>query len=431
MKKISMIGFTLALAMLITVPAMALDTTFSGEYRVRGFLKDSPTLRADDAGTTHMDARIRVKTEFKISDDIKLVTRFDALDNKVWGLADHDNGDKNNIDFDRAYINFKTKLGIFEIGRMQAKTWGNKFADAYTDRDRIKYILPLGDLTVVAVYGKKISTDHDSSAVADGDYDGYSLAGVYKMKNGVTGLLLHLESNMTDIGAPAGDSVDKKEFFVNPFVDITIMDNIKLLGELKYQFGEWDYDNRADDDIARFAANIEATAGLGAFSVTGGYAYVSGDANGDADNEQTWFMGGVGGDWDRIWILTNNEDRSYTNLGGLGNLTDGSNPFDPNVDDAAARYGAKIAYLGGNISPMEGLDVGLLVALSKAEDVPAGWSDEHGMEWDLTLSYKIYDNLSYNFIAAFLAAGDFWKRDDPSVDLENTYSLYQQLKLKF
>ena len=35
------------------------------------------------------------------------------------------------------------------------------------------------------------------------------------------------------------------------------------------------------------------------------------------------------------------------------------------------------------------------------------------------------------WLAAFLAAGDFWKGGNPAMDLENTYALYNQLKLKF
>ena len=422
MKSFSRIIITVALALLLAAPAMALETTFSGDFFVRGFSHSHLNLRAEDADNTYMDSRLRVQTVFKVSDDVKLTTRFDALDDKVWGLSDSPgNNDQQNIDFDRAYVSIKTSFGMFEIGRMAARAFGTSFADDEIDRDRIKYILPLGDLTLLAVYGKKeTGTDHFDVAVADGDRNGYSLAGVYKMATGVTGLLLHLESDQRT------SNVDRREFFINPFVNMTLMDTVKLQGELKYEFGEWDYDVAADDDIARFGANIEATVMLGSVSIMGGYAHMSGDSDfgtADDDNEQTWFKGGVGGDWERVWILTNESDVGSQSLGGAaigGNLVYG-----------AGRYGAKIVYLGASMSPMEGLDVGLLFATSKAEDTPANWDDNHGLEWDVNLSYKIFDNLSYDFIAAFLAAGDFWKAGDPTVDLENTYALYNQLKLKF
>ena len=234
MKRLSRIAIVLTLALLLAAPAMALDTSFSGSYRIRGFSTSNPTLDDDDADNTYMDSRLRVQTVFKVSDNVKLTTRFDALDGKVWGLTDDPDGnDKHNIDWDRAYINIKTSFGMFDIGRMAARAFGTKFADAQIDRDRIKYTLPLGDLTLLAVYGKKeTGADHFDPNVADGDRTGYSLAGVYKMDTGVAGLLLHLENDMSN---PA---IDKKEFFINPFVNMTILDSLKIQGELKYEFGE-------------------------------------------------------------------------------------------------------------------------------------------------------------------------------------------------
>lgn len=438
MRKLSMIVVALSLALLLAAPAMALETTFSGAYRVRGFTSEHPTLSAQDAENAYMDSRLRLQTVFKVSDNLKLTTRFDALDGKVWGLTDDpDTNDKHNIDFDRVYVNIKTSFGMFDIGRMSARAFGTKFADAQIDRDRVKYTLSLGDLTLLAVYGKKeTGTDHLNPGISDGDKNGYSLAGVYKMESGVAGLLLHLESDQTVA------TIDRREFFVNPFVDVAITDNVKVLGELKYEFGEWDYDAAIDDDIARFAANIEATSTFGPLSIMVGYAHMNGDADfgtANDDHEQTWFKGGTGFDWDRLWILTSDEDKSLAGCDygssceydGLGGSSGGSLNGNLTNTLGTARFGAKIIYIGASMSPMEGLNVGLVFASSKAEDVPSGWSDEHGLEWDFNVSYKIFDNLSYDFIAAFLAAGDFWKAGDPNIDLENTYSLYHQLKLKF
>ena len=84
-----------------------------------------------------------------------------------------------------------------------------------------------------------------------------------------------------------------------------------------------------------------------------------------------------------------------------------------------------------NANIIQGTGKVLLFAQSKAEDTPAGWAEDHGMEWDLSLSYKLYDNLTYDLMAAFLTAGNFWKYGDPTVDLNNTWSIYQKLKLEF
>jgi hypothetical protein len=53
------------------------------------------------------------------------------------------------------------------------------------------------------------------------------------------------------------------------------------------------------------------------------------------------------------------------------------------------------------------------------------------MEWDLSVNYEFMGNLEYSFIAAFLAPGDFWKAGGLVSDIDNTYSIYNELKLKF
>jgi hypothetical protein len=57
--------------------------------------------------------------------------------------------------------------------------------------------------------------------------------------------------------------------------------------------------------------------------------------------------------------------------------------------------------------------------------------DDIGIEYDLTLNWKIYDNLTYSAIAAYLDAGDIWQGGDPTIDIENTYALFHQLELSF
>jgi len=432
---------------------MALETTFSGDYYVRGFYNKHQGLREADGQNSYMDSRFRLKTVFQITDNLKLTTRFDALDQKVWGDSDNPNAanllgqdESSNIDFDRVILQIKTPWGgWFDIGRMGARAFGLTFVDDQTDRDRIKYTHPLGDLTVLAVVGKKASGDdlgHDPVRMtSEGDWTGYSLAGILKLPIGKAGLLLHLDSDqrkpdMNGDGVPdmmdwnqdgePDEDADRKEFFINPYWDVTLMDTVNFVGEVKYELGKWEYDLGPNSDVKRFAANFEANAALPTtypVRATVGYAYMSGDFDfltDDTDYEQKWYKGGIGADWEKVWILTNDSDLGASTMGGIGNLVYG-----------AGRYGAQMVYLGVSVSPLDGLDLGLLFATSTATDVAPGWSDEHGIEWDLSLSYKVMDNLTYDVIAAFLSAGDFWKLGVKNADLENAFSVYQQLTLKF
>jgi hypothetical protein len=288
---------------------------------------------------------------------------------------------------------------------------------------------------------------------SDGDWTGYSLASIYEFPVGPFGLLLHMDfdKGRPDIdgdgvpdmldwnsdGRPDGDA-SRKEFFVNTFWDLAVTDTVNILGEIKYGVGQWKYDVGPDDDAERYAWNLEVTAPLPMFSparLTAGWAYMSGDGDSLAashivgnhaletqlDNrEQTWNRGGIGGDWEKVWILTNDSDMGAPVLGGIGNLVYG-----------AGRYGADLVYLGVTVSPSEDLDLGFLFASSSATDLPKGWDDEHGLEWDLSLSYRIMDNLTYDFIAAFLSTGDFWKFGVNDADVDNAFSIYQILTLTF
>ncbi|MEE8398405.1 MAG: hypothetical protein V3S89_05330 [Desulfobacterales bacterium] len=305
-------------------------------------------------------------------------------------------------------------------------------ADSGSDRNPIKYALPLGDFTLLAVIeesGARALSVPGKSALANGSAT-YSLAGIHKIPLGFAGLRLNLESD-TSVAA-----MDQKGFTVNPFLRFGF-NNISLEGGLRYQWRDISF---ADDpnttagdalrpsiDISRLAANVELQATLGPVNLEVGYTHMFGKSDGNADSAGTWFWNSFGDNWDKVWILAANNEKGYASLGGggLGNLvlsTVGAGTF---------QAGAKLVYIKGALSPTENMDVSLLFASSRAENTPAGWSDKQGTEWDVEVSYSFLDNLSYTFIAAYLVADDFWKKGETDLDLENTYSVFNQLKLKF
>ena len=58
-------------------------------------------------------------------------------------------------------------------------------------------------------------------------------------------------------------------------------------------------------------------------------------------------------------------------------------------------------------------------------------SNNYGSEADVTMKYKIYDNLEYMIGAAYLWTGDYFKGTDPNAKLSNTYLLTHKLTLTF
>jgi hypothetical protein len=88
-------------------------------------------------------------------------------------------------------------FGILEVGRMQGGTWGTAFGDTEIDADRVKFTVPMGPVTLLAIYQKSAERD-DQFETADTDNDVFYLAGVWKAENMSAGLLGAYVANKTN-----------------------------------------------------------------------------------------------------------------------------------------------------------------------------------------------------------------------------------------
>lgn len=191
MKKFTTMIIAAGLALLMAVPALALDVgnlKFNGEYRARGFSHSAIDLDDDDKTSSYYDMRLRVKTTFDVTDHISLTTRFDALD-KVWGDDDEDGSDIENIDFDVAYMTIKTPIGGFVVGRYPTSKFGTGLADSADNKDRIIYVLPIENWTFAAMMQKTDEFDKGTE-LSDADNHKYAIVSRYKGKNFTAGALL-------------------------------------------------------------------------------------------------------------------------------------------------------------------------------------------------------------------------------------------------
>ncbi|MBU2489833.1 MAG: porin [Proteobacteria bacterium] len=450
MKKIALILCVVALAMMTAAPAFAVSSDmvdFEGSLRVRAKMNvhqllAEETAGAPDATSSFMDQRFRLQTRFRPTDFLTATLRFDALERVLGTAVDPAmSGDpETNIEFEHAYMTVTTGVGKFDVGRMSGFAWGTLFADNEGPADRIKYTLPIGNLYVIAIIQKNAELDAMDNRYTDSDSDTYYLAGIYKMENLTCGLL----SAMT-MGKTASDNPIATFNFPNavPFTSKTYAllpyfkgstGPVRYQGEIVYQFGNaMEFDRNvyavpnaiADVDQDSLAWNLEFGYDVAPFTFEIGYAFMSGDgrdANGvDTDPTKNNSAAGPGDDWEKLWILTSTSQDTENTLGGMGNLTRGN----------TARQGAKVLYLGAGITPMENLSMKLLFGTSDAEDPDANVSQDHGEEYDLFVNYQIYDNLSYEFIAAYLDAGDFWQQGNANMKIENAISVYNKLELKF
>jgi hypothetical protein len=436
MKKFTIIGLAICFAFALAAPVMAVDVDFSGNYHVRGAYVSHWDLSDKSASTAYMDMRFRLQTVFKASDILSVTTRFDAFDDRVWGTAD-DAGGPSNVHFKRVYMTIKAPIGTFDLGRMPSGAWGTTFIDTAAQADRIKYSKTIDNLSLTAVFQKtteaddaytKANADTYSDSVADFDSDSYYLLGKYKAESTTVGLQLAFTNDKTT-AAQTLRKYGAYPYFVSKFGPLAIQ------GELAYNWGQTEYDSVAaggtgavDTDIKELAYNLEATYNVGPASIMAGYAFISGDGNGTGtDNEDSAF-GSVGDDWAKLFILTGSDVGALNDLAGVGNLSASG--------AGAATLGAKIIYGGVTFSPLENLELGVVVGTADADELPAGNSkDDYGLEYDFTLNWEIYDNLTYNAVVAFLDAGDLWWEQQGSATepatFDNTYALFHQLELSF
>jgi len=504
----------LFLALLIASPALALDLDVSGSLQFEGVYNENATLQKSDSADSFREMRLRVLTEAQITDNIKIITRFDALD-KVLSSRDSafdNNEDDDNIDFDRAYAEIITPIGLLSIGRMQGVVWGTSWSDDEADTDRIKLVtpIPIGENKLyIGAVAEKVTENDKGVELSSKDNDKYYIGATYKTKKYSTGLLsafynFHLFQDpeqalltrtLTEASA-AADAADDKltlaggkfqvlqgSLGINPdvtldrvlaagveatkaqqekiqadaaktkaFADVALLERgvtteakvfllapyfdgkfgpLGITTELDYIFGETEYDaDNTTQDVEGYAWFGELRYDIADFTLQAGYAITSGDANHDDDDIGSMGYVAPGSDWAKAFILTSDEHGMNTTLGdGLGNLIgDGFGTAYTAVLD-----GYRMMYAGVNYTCFDDtVNLGALIASSQADDTPANVDDDHGIEYDLTLSWNIMDNLVYTGVMAYLQAGDYWKERSGNPNAaEDTYALYHRLEFFF
>ncbi len=457
MKKLSVIAVAVAACMLFAIPAMALDVNFSGSYRARGFYDDNMDLD-DNTGASRafMDHRLRVKTVFGISDSLSATLRFDAVEG-VWGTALESTpgaaypAQPGNIDIDQAYITAKFDLFELSVGRMTAIKFGMQFGDypGYFEHDGIKLVSEMDPLTLIAVYEKRQEVDRALavSETADEDRDAYFLGGIYKAEGLEAGFLggYYRYRNMSDVSntdlfpaglTPGTPTVNYTQDYYTwePYFKANL-GPLALQGEAIWFTGEWKKYDDADTQDLDFDAlmyNLEASTDLGPAKLGLGYAFSSGDYNAN-DNEMSAALQCYS--WEPLLILTG----WYSGL-ELGNAATNFNVHQdvggPDDSPSAtvpsyANLGYKIWYVTGAFSPLEDVTLSAIIADATADETASGWDDDVGREYDVTATVKLMDNLTYMATFAYMDAGDLYKLGVAGATVDDTYSMFHKLEVKF
>ncbi|HPD56026.1 MAG TPA: hypothetical protein P5294_05390 [Smithellaceae bacterium] len=439
MKRFWLILLALGLMMTFRATVFAADVKFSGQFYAAGMYVDQTSLQKDATGypsTAFYFQRLRVQTEFIVTPALKLVTRFDALE-RIWGgarsaagtSADIDSSgtrvENENIAFDWAYINYKAPIGVFNIGIMNKGTTGTAFGNNIAPAARIKYAYTYGPVFVEGSISKMKDTSRSFISTAtwnDGDNDEYGLEGRYTWKGGQAGMMV---TYVRYAETRPGSNYEKTYWQFVPYAMAKI-GPVALEAELGYVTGkERDYDNAtADVKMTGLSAYLDALADFGMFYAGGTFAYVSGDKPGTTKLEGGQLSGGR--DWNPCLILFGYYD-TYRWVGAIRGWDNTATGDVNNVMRNAFFYQGRIG-----VRPIAALDIMASLAYATAERKPTGYLDkDYGIEFDLTATYKITNNLSYMLGGGYLWTGDYFKYNNAANKVSDNYMLINKLTLTF
>ena len=498
MKKLLVVLLSLGLIVAFGATASAVDVKFSGGYYVVGVYDNNPEFQKSNGySRAAFFQRIRVQMEFVVAEGLSMTGRFDALE-KQWGntdsrsmvwqdstLSSRTDQDKTNsrvyatqgsaassttglvsetgkpiqenIEFERAFITFKTALGQFDVGYQLADKWGTDFGDSESTRPRIKFTTQTGPFTFLAVYEKVFESDTSqvlpvaglttaspASATAlsyayrnltDADADNYFLAGIYSFKGGQAGLLYKNVQNsmqraylLTAATAPFKTEV----MALVPYFKVTV-GPVYLEGEATYAFGKaakFDSNtNLVSLDKESWNAYMKARVDMGPAYFGGQVGWVQGDG----DNATKDTTGGDGGyDWKPTLILNNVDYATWLPNGKDSGLTN-TYKNDPK--------GFLLYNIFGGVNPTPKLNMEAAISFV-SYDTKKTWnttrtaqtarvSADIGTEVDVTATYKIYDNLTYMVGAGYIFTGAAWKGTNPANEVGDNYMLLNKLTLSF
>jgi hypothetical protein len=444
----------------MALPAMAVDMSLSGFYRVRGFYQsnanagqvtpwEDPTpytplgYNSPDAWWDH---HLQLNPVFKVADNLKLVTRVSMFNNQMWGsgqtsgavattgaLSTSSFGDNaDNIIFNRAYIEWATPKGTLKIGRMAGNftfflPWGNTELDA----DRIMYYSPAWNGFSFYAFHEKRDEQSVTSVnnIADEDENRYAIVLNYAQPCWYLGYALDYYRDRTDSkSVTTGWKADYyKHVFCLKANDPT--NTYFFEGELQIQSGDYrDYYTNTPtiQDIDRKGWGYYAAVGMkkGPLTVALATAFTSGDDDSAATSD--YKVGPAFGlDFQPLYIATG----PYSNV--LTNQTGSYGGAMTALDTGVQNTGAKAYVLSADYQVDPQLALHGAVGAAYADKTSATVDDEFGKEFDLGLKYQIMSNLAYELHFGYLWTGDFFKVGTNNYTTDDVYQIDHSLTLSF
>jgi hypothetical protein len=406
------LSIILALLFLSTGLAMASDFSISGSYFVRGtYLTNSNGIQANASSYGEYDHELSIDTTWKMSDSTKVFARFEMRD-EVWGKGNVNEGPVPAVD-DNVYLEQVWGEHTFcnghqlTVGLMSAAAWGTKFADSADEAYRIKYMVPtaVGNLYGIIEKGDSGEKGQDTYTAAQDSKDSniYHLGFITKAGNVYIKPLLSYADATAYSGTTFITDVDKFVFHLAVNGDF---DAFGFEGEFRYENVDFDQLLR-DYDAWGIYGNVWANAGAAKIGILGAYG----------SYDDTAGAGGAGLDFG-------------DDFDELGFVIMGENVF---FGGGAGLVGSKVGAVYVKYQATEKLSLQSLAGYGKSNIgsisgiATPQWDGASMFELNLTGAYKITDNLTYDFGAAYADL----EYGDSTPDPDSSYELYHKLTFSF
>lgn len=457
MKKFWIVLLALGLIAAFSMPAAATDLKIGGSYFVAGYYEDNRALQEDKPSMAYYGQRIRLEPVFKVAEGLNFSMRIDAME-RVWGqwavaseavnpAGSRNKVDEQNIQFRRGWMDFITPVGMFVIGYRADGEYGTDFNNTPGEGPMVIYILPLSkEFAVVAGYeqlqeGRLGYTNPATAApvnpgFVDSDGNRWFISGRYATPNlelGALGMYVRLASTRPSAvpgGVPDTGFKMLDTWWGGVYFKATL-GAFYFEGEYNGWYGDYiKFDNLAqaktilgptttDVDLESYAWYLMGKYNMGPMYFGAQYAYVSGDDPGSKDTSEAYPSPGYS-----LWQPTLILFEDWTNRWS-GNLGSGGQTAHTFVNANLIQ-----GFFGYKPTPKLGLKAS--VAWAWADEKPLNYvDDEYGTEFDLTMTYKIYDNLEYMIGFGYLWAGDYYKGTSNTFKVDDDYLVMHKLTLTF
>jgi hypothetical protein len=424
MKKIiaSAVGLMLAGGIAATTASAALENQFGGYWRTR-FTYEDNFGGTDTASKEYVDTRTRLYYTAKFSDDFKFVNKFEF--NTYWGdttktqkvmangkqvvLLDTTTGQTYPMTVDSAGLGAGGDVGADGKGNWRIK---NSYVD-FNMGPAVNAKVGIQGFTVARGF---IFDDDASGVMLTGKFGNVAVPLVWINVNNedAYGVDASVPSTMDQniwaalAAVKINDNASVTPYFIYHTIrnneTIEDSDNFYVGADVDLKFGPvavWATGIYNGGDIN----GLDTQAFLGAAGVDQGivhgqFFYASGDDNSrDGDNNAFLSAPGNGANGTSAGI---GSSYYWSEIMGLGVFDYGASKGSP-ADDITNIWAGNV---GVTVKPMDKLKVIADVwYASLAEDDKNG-NTELGLEFDGTIAYNIYDNLTAEAIFAYLISGD-------------------------